>query len=267
MKDTKFHSIYTYPLNKVLVVSVIAVSTIVLAAYFIFNAVISRPHLNNPVPTFYQLRMQLVIDNNMVNFSENSFQVSSNDETCSETITKEPFYVAKNKSQLIKVRWEGLTGGEIIKYFGLNYIGGFDDILGFRFDAFPAVSKINTHGKNLNIPKKEDNMYIYKGNRLDYTKVTTQDFLYKDLELILKKSKIRQKHDENKVNRWFDNIFVSAEGNNEISLQPQYTDGQLNEINDLIGNIVVFIQDQEPTSDQVADRFANLEPLDANACT
>jgi hypothetical protein len=258
-------------LNKIQIkgifIQILVICLVLCFLLFVFTTVISRPHFNSPVGTYYRIRLQVIIDSIPVNFSEGSFKSQgSNTDPCGEKLTKEPVYIETDKSQILRVHWEGITGGEILKYFGLNYIGGFDDTLGYRFDKAPSISPIKIHGSNISKPNINNKMYIYKGNQQDFFQVEQQDFLFQDLEFILKKSKIRQKHDSLNKNSIFGNIPVFGENSDQLNLNPQFTEGQLNELNNLIGNLVVFIQPGKPTTDQVAERFSKLEPLSSTVC-
>ena len=44
------------------------------------------------------------------------------------------------------------------------------------------------------------------------------------------------------------------------------SEDELKRINNLIGNVVIFAQDTEPTSEQITERFSNLVPLHDSTC-
>ena len=41
---------------------------------------------------------------------------------------------------------------------------------------------------------------------------------------------------------------------------------QLTRINNLVGNVVIFVQSDKPTDRQIKDRFNDLEPLTDSSC-
>jgi len=77
----------------------------------------------------------------------------------------------------------------VLKYYGFNQVGGFPSILGYRFDTFPQITPIHTKGATITRSNSNDKIYVYIGKQDGYYKASSVDFLFKDLELFIKKSK------------------------------------------------------------------------------
>lgn len=44
------------------------------------------------------------------------------------------------------------------------------------------------------------------------------------------------------------------------------TEEELTRINNLVGNVVIFVQQNQPTKEQIQERFNNLVPLHESTC-
>jgi hypothetical protein len=233
-----------------------------LTLLFTFTTIISRPHLNIPKLAHYHLRLQVFIDNQAIDFSQPSYQQEYSKDSCNAKLTSEPLHFHDTNGQLLHVHWQGITGGEVLKYYGINQIGGLQDILGYRFDTFPQITPINTKATTISRSNTNDTIHVYIGKQDGYYKASGVDFLFKDLELFLKKSKKRTQDEQLKASS-FTSISTLAESNEITS---SISETELNEINELIGNVVVFIEPNEPKSEDIQKAFNNLTPLTASVC-
>ena len=172
-----------------------------------------------------------------------------------------------------------MTGDEVLKYYGLNKIGGFDDLMGVKLDVLLKFkyTTIPIHGKNLPQPKAEDKIWVYSGDEKGFEKRDLNDFLKQDLETFLKTdSKIRVQFEEavKEKQSLLDLSSIKVDAHSEIAsiatpsgnTSSEPTDKELKDINNLLGNVVIFIQPQEPTTEQIQAKFDNLEPLSKSVC-
>jgi hypothetical protein len=249
---------------KIATIALLVVFSLSLIGWFLLQSVISSPHLNNPTLAHYHLRLQLIIEGNQIDFSKSEFQESYDKNNCSAQITDEPIHFHDNNKQLLHVHWQGITGGEVLKYFGLNKIGGIDGVLGYRLDSLPKIEPISTKSSALPKPNSDSKMFIYKSKPDGFQQVSETNFLFDDLENTLKKSISRQQREANTTTS--NPFFIRAYSQPQNSIIPVELEGKLNEINDLIGNIVIFIQKTEPAESQVSEKFNNLVPLTASVC-
>jgi hypothetical protein len=243
------------------------VTFLAVSGYFLLNTLISRPHLNFPLKTLYRLRIDLIVDGKAVSFQDDEYQ--SKELTCANASSVLPMSFQEKKGHILTVHWQGITGGEVLKYYGLNKIGGLDNVLGYRLDTLPNIQAVNTKQTTIPKPSSNSNIYVYTGRANDIKAANSIDFLTQDLEVFLKKSKHRLDK-QGLVQKYNQSIAVTAQTSvpktTTTTLSPIITDAQLNEINDSIGNIVVFFQEKEPDYETVKSRFDALTPLSASGC-
>jgi hypothetical protein len=234
----------------------LVITTIVL---FSFTTFISRPHFNSPQFTNYHLRLQLIYSGELTPFAKQTIQEINEFKVCDLSLLTKPVYQNTFNSQLFRVNWEGITGGEILKYYGLNLVGGPNDILGYRLKGFSIPQAIQTKNKINTKPAKQQKTFVYQNRQDGYAKIDPLDFLYKDIELVLKKSNIRLQREESQPAGV---LGVKAFAQDEKPIvQQQEFESKLSLDYDLIGNVVVFVADLEPTEDVIIDRFNNFIPL------
>jgi hypothetical protein len=220
---------------------------------------VSRPHFNNPYYTNYHLRLQLVYNGQLTTFAFENTQEANEFKVCDLNLITKPIYQNAFNSQLFKVSWEGVTGGEILKYYGLNLVGGSNEVLGYRFNDAFVPQKLLTL-KTLDIkPTKQHKTFVYKNRQDGFIKLDPLDFLYKDIELVVKKSNIRLLREQSQPNNFF-GVKAFAQDEKPV-VQQQEFESKLSLDYDLIGNVVVFIGDSEPTEEKIIDRFNNFIPL------
>ena len=159
-----------------------------------------------------------------------------------------------------------MTGGEFLKSFGWNFVGGSDNLIGFRFDsAIPQGVEI--FGDVLpNIPDHAS-FYIYTGDADNYEQKDWNSFLKQDLEEFFgKKSKLGQTSKPRlNVLNWII-PEVQAHGGVIDEHPSDKSEAELEQINNLVGNVVIFVQDPPPAAEQVQARFDSLVPLHESSC-
>jgi hypothetical protein len=225
-------------------------------------------HIRKPAFQHYHFRTQILADGKAVDFSKEEFQKETTTAvSCSAAVGGTPIDFHDHVDQLTHVHWAGMTGGEFLKYFGWNFIGGSDGVLGRRYDAGRVPQPVKIHGKLLPAIPEKTSFYIYTGDTDGYQQKSWNDFLNQDLETFFgKKSKVG--HGEgvsfNPLNWLFPK--VNAHGDVIDEGPSDKSEEELTRINNLIGNVVIFAQEKEPAQDQIKARFDNLVPLHDSTC-
>jgi hypothetical protein len=231
-----------------------------------------------PKKDHYHFRAQVIINNQVVDFSESKFQAPLVQGLCDGTLSKEPFHFHDGEKQTVHVHWQGVTGGQWLKYYGLNLIDTSNASLGIRLDKLFSwpVSYETIPVFNTNLSSNIKTLWVYKGDESGFNKVNTTDFLTKDLnEVFGKYSEGRKLQSKNSVQTAFaHNGIDDGDGDpNAIrenvvnpKINKELTKGQLEKLNDLVGNIVIFVQNEEPKQEQIKEKFNNLEPLKDSVC-
>jgi len=226
-------------------------------------------HIRNPTYQHYHFRTQIAVDGKTVDFSEDKFQEESNANasTCSAEVGSVPIDFHDKIDQLTHVHWSGMTGGEFLKDYGWNYIGGGDEVLGQRYDDGLKPTPVNIYGRLL--PKVSDNanFYVYTGNKDSYQQKNWDDFLNQDIETFFgKKSNIGHSQEVSfNISNW---LFpkASAHGGVVDEHASSKSEEELTRINNLVGNVVIFAQEDQPSKKQIKERFNNLVPLHESTC-
>lgn len=240
-------------------------------SYFGYLYASTPAHLRNPEFEHYHLRTQIVVDGEPVDFSHHDFQEDYDKTSCSAELTGQPIDFHDEMDQMAHVHWSGITGGEFLKFYGWNLIGGEDDSLGRRYDqGMMSMHHVRTAGGLLPDIPEGANFYVYIGDENSYEQKDWNDFLDMDLEDFLGKKSYLNTEGETSFNPldWFAQKAyahgMEDDGHDESELEND--EARLERINNLIGNVVIFVQGTEPTAQQVQERFANLVPLSDSVC-
>lgn len=210
-------------------------------------------------------RMQILVDGKAVNFAEAKYQEGYAKDNCNADITLHPIHFHDSKDQFVHIHWREMTGGQVLKYYGWNYIGGVHGMLGYRFDSFPNLRTVPIHGDVLPQVSKGATMYVYTGDESGYKKRSFDDFKTQDLEQFFgAKSNVPREDSLSMLDRLFPT--ASAHGTEGHGTHGAASQEDLKRINNLIGNVVIFVQDHEPSDSQVKQHFQKLEPLSDSAC-
>ena len=274
----------------------------------------------------FHFRFQYIYRGQAEDFGSPRYQVDYVKDICNGVITESPLHFHDNKDQIVHAHWQNMRGGDLLKFYGVNLVGGISGSMGVKFDELfkfpPKFVWLPTHSNSLPKATTEDQYYIYTGDKNNYVKKDLINFLNQSVEeFIGTNSKIRldkeeaekwQKKTSDKSINLLDTINVKAhEGeehatlseaekheqdvkknaqeakliedrNNQVitatSAQSNTanstaltnstakTEEELKQINNLIGNVVIFVQKNEPTNEQIKARFNKLEPLGLSVC-
>lgn len=217
--------------------------------------------IRNPKFEHLHFRMQIINGDKAVNFAGKGFQAGYAKDNCNADLTKSPIHFHDGKDQFVHIHWKDITGGQVLKYYGWNRIGGTDGLMGFRADD--NMKAVPIHGRALPSPASET-MYIYAGDQEKYAKKDVDTFLKQDLESFFNKDSNVKSDDTALLNRLFPK--AAAHGDEAHGDTPHGDDAELKRINNLIGNVVIFVQDKAPTDNEIKARFDALEPLTDSAC-
>jgi len=228
--------------------------------------------IRNPKLEHYHFRMQVLVDGKYENFGDVKYQQDYEKDQCNANLPEQPIHFHDNKDQFMHIHWEGMTGGMVLKYYGWNYIGGINKALGYKLDDLKDVQKVTTHGDVLPAVPDNANFYIYTGNEKGYKERNLDDFLKQDLEDFFGTTSNFPAHNINKQSSLLDMLFPKAyaHGTENHSTTTTSTDEseekRLTRINNLVGNVVLFVQKDSPTDQQIKERFNDLEPLSDSTC-
>lgn len=223
-------------------------------------------HLRRPKFEHLHFRTQIVVDGRPINFAEKKYQTPYDTSSCSIDVADRPFHFHDNTDQMTHIHWSKVTGGEFLKYYGWNYIGGPKNSLGRRFDVgFFNYPPITTFGTVLPEIRSDFKFYVFVGNENTYQEKSWNDFLTQDFETFFDKRSNIQKVSQKSL---LDTLVPSANAHGGLSEheESEPTKQKLEKINNLIGNVVIFVQKEKPTDKQVSARFDKLLPLKESTC-
>ncbi len=251
--------------------SVVIILLLAFGVYFGAPYMSTPGHMRNPTFDHYHLRTQIVVDGQSVNFSDQEFQQEYDSNSCSAELSGQPIDFHDDADQMTHIHWDGVTGGEFLKYYGWNLIGGNDDTLGTRFDGgMMNLHKISTYGDKLPHVSENSNYYVYVGDENGYQQKNWQEFLSSDLEDFFGKESLLNPKDStfNILDLFSDKASAhgGADDATSVPVVGETNEEKLTRINNLIGNVVIFVQENEPANEEILAKFNNLVPLTDSTC-
>ncbi len=263
-----------YSLRQICLTLLLAVSIVVIAfiSYIGYIYVSSPLVIRKPLLEHYHFRMQIIVNNKAENFASKAYQQDYAKGQCNGLLPDQPIHFHDGKDQITHIHWEGMTGGLVMKYYGWNYIGGANSYLGYNFNDNLHPQKIPIHGHVLPAVPKDSQFYVYNGDEHSHKQRSFDDWKNQDLEVFFGKTSNFPAHKLNKQKKaMLDTLFPKAYAHDDVmSTMPANSNETLEEkrtrINNLIGNVVIFVQKSKPTDQQVTDRFNHLQPLSDSTC-
>lgn len=236
---------------------------------------VSPASVRNPRMEHLHFRMQILVDGKAVDFRKAAFQTPYAKDQCSGELSADPIHFHDGKDQFVHVHWKDISGGQVLKNYGWNLVGGSSGTLGYRMDDLPKLKKVPIHGEAL--PKLPDNakFWIYTGDENGYKERSLEDFKKQTMEQFFDtKSNFMTTGyapSGNSLLSWFFPTASAHAGHDHDAEATPTTvaeseEERLTRINNLLGNVVIFVQSNEPSDEQVKARFANLEPLSDSTC-
>ncbi len=270
-----------------LLILVAALVPPVLYAGYIYAA--SPEVIRSPKMEHYHFRMQILVNGKAEDFGTKAYQTGYAKDQCNANLPEQPIHFHDNKDQFTHIHWEGMTGGMVMKYYGWNYIGGVGGSLGYKLDDLSDIQEVTTHGSYLPTVPGDAKFYVYTGDETTYKERRFDDWKNQDLEQFFGKTSNFPGHKINKGEEvgFLDALFPTAsahgtpddaDGDDGADLNPgavrppsapavpESEEQKLTRINNLIGSVVIFVQKDAPTDQQIKDRFDKLEPLTDSTC-
>ena len=259
--------------SKIIRIGIVLLALVMLQFGGIVYQVLATPGvIRNPKLEHYHFRMQVIVDGRAENFSQEQYQEAYAKDQCSTDLPDHPIHFHDQKDQIVHIHWEGITGGMVMKYYGWNYIGGPSNTLGYRLTG-TRITQVPIHGKVLPSVPKRDQVYIYSGSENGYKERSFVDWQKKDLEAFFGVTSNFPAHKTNtsKQGALLQSLFPKASAHGTATDADgddgMETEGErLTRINNLLGNVVIFVQKEKPTDQQVKERFNHLEPLSDSTC-
>lgn len=230
-------------------------------------SVIREPKLEH-----YHFRMQILVNGKAENFAEDKYQQDYAKDQCNASLPEQPIHFHDGKDQFTHIHWEGMTGGMVMKYYGWNYIGGINKALGYKLDNLKDIQKVNTHGSFLPAVPGDATFYVYTGDESGYQEKSFDNWKDQDLEQFFGKTSNSPAHEQNKQTSLLEKVFPKAlahggvEDGDDGEASEETEEQKLTRINNMIGNVVIFVQKDKPTDEQIKERFSSLEPLSDSTC-
>lgn len=262
--------------------AIVAIALLLIPLSFVSYVYATSPHvIRDPKLEHYHFRMQILVNGKAEDFGTKGYQTGYAKDQCNANLPEQPIHFHDNKDQFVHIHWEGMTGGMVMKYYGWNYIGGMDNALGYKLDKLSDPQKVSTHGNYLPSIPDDAKFFVYSGSVGEYKERKFDDWKNQDLEQFFNTTSNFPAHDMNKQQTSIlDKIFPKAyahgtaddaDGNDGDSTvttnQGAAPDKEeLKRINNLVGNVVIFVQKDKPTDQQIKDRFNGLEPLSDSTC-
>ncbi len=252
-------------LKKMLFVGLAAIVALVLLGSVYIYAV-SPAAIRNPQMDHIHFRMQLVVGGQDVDFGLPAYQTPYDKNQCSADLPTLPIHFHDQKNQFVHLHWANITGGMVLKNYGWNFMGGGADILGYRLDDLPRVKSVPIHGRNLPNPPSGARYWVYAGDANGYQKRQFNDFKNQDVEKFFGRESNFPAAQTSLIDRLFPKAYAHGSESHANALPGESEEERLTRINNLIGNVVIFVQKNEPDDAQIKDKFAHLEPLSDSTC-
>lgn len=262
-----------------LTIALVTLLSLGLLSYVGVVYAVSPRAVQDPKLEHYHFRMQILVNGKAENFGDKGYQTGYAKDQCNAKLPEQPIHFHDNKDQFTHIHWEGMTGGMVMKYYGWNFIGGLDDALGYKLNDLSDVQKVTTHGDYLPKIPEGANFYVYTGDGASYKERSFDDWKNQDLEQFFGVESNSPAHDINKnggeaQTGLLDGLFPKAyahgtedhSGAGSQTTGTETEDEKLTRINNLLGNVVIFVQDEKPTKEQIKARFDKLEPLTDSTC-
>lgn len=255
--------------SQILTLAAAAVLVALVAATGYIYAVSPGP-IRQPAMEHYHFRLQVVVNGQPVDFGGQPFQTAYDKGQCSADLSEQPIHFHDQKDQFVHIHWQGMTGGLVLKNYGWNFVGGAGNKLGYRLDGLPRLKSVPIHGQNLPALAGNETFWVYTGDGQGYQKRLFDDFKKQNLEDFFgKASNFRTAAaPAGLVDRLFPKAYAhGGEAHSHASGAETETDEErLTRINNLLGNVVIFVQPSEPSDPHIKARFADLEPLSDSTC-
>ncbi len=298
--------------KKITALVLILIITLPIITYSVLRWGLSKDSIAYPGKDHTHFRLKYIFQGQEEDFGSPRYQTDYIKDVCDGNLTTSPIHFHDNKTDYVHTHWSRMTGGQFLKFYGKNVVGGLDGYMGFKLDELPKITPVPIHSNSLPKPRNNDKYYIYtgveSGDKWQITKRDWNNFVNQDLETFFgvesqvrkdeerygsKKSNLSifgnittqahvgeehktldeaKKHEmeikekeiaQVKNNSIINNSINSISSNSQQNIN---SNEELKLINNLLGDVVIFVQQDEPTVQQVEARFKNMIKLDKSAC-
>lgn len=208
-----------------------------------------------PRGTEYALRFQMVVEGQLVDFSQPAYQTELDERICSE-LSQRPVAFHGGQNQWLHVYWQDLSGGTILRNYGYKNFPPFENYLGVRADNFPQFEPVAIHGNALPETDPSSQLYVYTGDQFGYTRRDESLFLEQPLEEFLRE--VIPGTPMNSLGIEGRAQTEEAEPAAGPTLERNLETSKRGRPLDILGNVVVFVQAREPSEQQIIERFLTL---------
>ncbi|TAH37489.1 hypothetical protein EYC59_00030 [Candidatus Saccharibacteria bacterium] len=256
------HRRFLKPLLWAVGLAIFAVCAFFGYAYAVSPAVIRNPRLEH-----YHFRMQILVNGRAENFGSKAYQTGYSKDQCNADLPEQPIHFHDNKDQFVHIHWNGMTGGMVMKYYGWNFIGGMPNALGYMLKNPTHPEKVTIHGNYLPAIPKDTKFYVYTGDEKSFKERNFEDWKTQDLEQFFGQRSNFPGNDTQ--SGLLEKLFPKASAHVtevEHASENETETERLTRLNNLIGNVVIFVQPTKPSDQQVKARFDMLLPLSDSTC-
>ncbi len=124
---------------------------------------LSKDNISFPKKDHSHFRIKYIFNGQEENFGSPRYQTDYTKDICNGTLTEAPLHFHDNKTDYQHEHWARMTGGQMLKFYGLNYIGGLNSHMGFVLDKLPQITPVPIHSSSLPQPRNNDKFWIYTG--------------------------------------------------------------------------------------------------------
>ena len=204
-------------------------------------------HIENPKVAHHHFGLKLLRDNEPIDFSEPQYQEEYVKGQCSAELTETPIHFHDGNGDTVHIHWTNIRGGEVLKYYGLNLLDDQRE-LGTREDTGDIVDI-----KGDLIPASTSEAYwVYTGSATDYESREIENFLRQDLETFFGRQSSLSAHTHA--------LHTQADTADTPSQE------ELQDIQNHLGNVVIFNQDSAPEEEEIVAQFESFTPLSPSVC-
>jgi hypothetical protein len=188
---------------------------------------LSKENVSFPKKDHSHFRIKYIFNGQEENFGSPRYQTDYTKDVCGGTLTEAPLHFHDNKNDYQHMHWARMTGGQMLKFYGFNYIGGLNGHMGFVLDKFPQITPVPVHSNSLPQPRVNDKFWVYSGvekldnsGNWDFKERKFEEFINQDFETFFGKESQERKDIERYGVSYFD-IFnsIQAHAHNGVKHQ------------------------------------------------
>jgi hypothetical protein len=141
----------------------ICLSLLIGISYSTLRFGLSKDNVSFPKKDHSHFRIKYIFNGQEENFGSPRYQTDYAKDICDGSLTESPLHFHDNKPDYQHMHWARMTGGQFLKFYGLNKIGGLDSLMGFKLDSLPSITQVPIYGDHLPEPRSGDQFWIYTG--------------------------------------------------------------------------------------------------------